>query len=127
MPKRRSDDQLERAIAAIQTRPDWELLKPQLGQQPTAWNAAQDEWVKGWGGTALKSGQDRGKWWKRQNEQHRELVKAYREQRERAVTAPTAQVASCSNECAAATAAAPRAPPSRMPLDPLWVPSTMRG
>ena len=99
MPKRRSDDQLERAIAAIQTRPDWELLKPQLGQQPTAWNAAQDEWVKGWGGTALKSGQDRGKWWKRQNEQHRELVKAYREQRERAVTAPTAQVASCSNEC----------------------------
>ena len=75
MPKRRSDDQLERAWAARLTRPD--LEKEPFKSDAAAKRAAQDDWVASWDGTALTAEARRKAWWKQSTKQHGELCKAY--------------------------------------------------
>ena len=75
MPKRRSNEQLERAWAARRTRPNLETEPYKSNVE--AKRAAQDEWVASWGGAALAAEARRKDWWKQSTKQHGELCAAY--------------------------------------------------
>ena len=90
MVKRRSEDQLDRALAAEDLRPN--LDAEPLKSDEAARHGAQEAWVESWGGAPLKAETGRTAWWKQSKKQHAKLVVASRRRTEYGFTQPTQPV-----------------------------------